>query len=148
MTLRLVQALALFFGTGLFTVAQEAVRPSDVERLKTKAESMKDYERGKIYSEIARELTEQASRQFAEGDEVAALRSVAEVVEFAEKASSAAKLRNKKTKDTEINLRKTARRLEEVSKTLTLEDRPPIEEAMQKVDEIRKELLEYFLKRG
>lgn len=148
MTLRLVHICALFLGTGIFVVAQEDGRVSEVERLKTKAESMKDYDRGKIYSEIARELTEQASRQFAEGAEEAALKSVTEVVEFAEKASSAAKLRNKKTKDTEINLRKTARRLEEVSKTLTLQDRPPIEEAMQKVDEIRKDLLEYFLKRG
>lgn len=148
MTMRLVHLFALLCGVGFLAAAQEAVRPSEVERLKTKAESMRDYERGKIYSEIARELTEQASRQFAEGDEAAALKSVGEVVEFAERASSAAKLRNKKTKDTEINLRKTARRLEEISKTLTLEDRPPIEEAMQKVDEIRKELLEYFLKRG
>lgn len=148
MTLRLVHAFALLLGTGFCAVAQEAARPSEVEKLKTKAESMKDYDRGKIYSEIARELTEQASRQFAEGAEDEAFKSVTEVVEFAEKASSAAKLRNKKTKDTEINLRKTARRLEEVSKTLSLQHRPPIEEAMQKVDEIRKELLEYFLKRG
>jgi hypothetical protein len=73
---------------------------------------------------------------------------VKQVLEYAEKASAAAKLKNKKTKDTEINLRKTARRLEEVEKTLALEDRPPVKAAVEKLDEIRKDLLEFFLKRG
>jgi hypothetical protein len=128
--------------------AQEAPRPSEVDRLKAKAEEMKEHERGKVYAEIARELTEEANRQFSEGQAEAAQASVKQVVEYAEKASAAAKLRNKKTKDTEINLRKTARRLEEVAKTLAVEDRPPVNAAVEKLDEIRKELLEFFLKRG
>ena len=109
---------------------------------------MKDHERGKIYAEIARELTETANRQFADGNRDQDFATVKEVVDFAEKAADSAKLKNKKTKDTEINLRTTARRLEEIEKTLAVEDRPPVRAAVDKVDQIRKELLEFFLKRG
>ena len=91
-----------------------AATPTEVARLKAKAEEMKEYDRGKIYSEIAKELTEQANRQFTDGQPTEAQVTVQQVVEFAEKASAAAKLKNKKTKDTEITLRKTARRLEEL----------------------------------
>lgn len=133
---------------GVGDPAANRVTNPELEKLKAKAEGMKDHDRGKIYSEIARELTEQANRQFTEGQPEAALESIKLVLEFAEKASNAAKLKNKKTKDTEINLRKTARRLEEVERTLALEDRPPVQAAVEKLDEIRKELLEFFLKRG
>lgn len=133
---------------GMGQTGPPAPSPTEVDRLKSKVERMKDHDRGKIYSEIARELTEQANREFTDGQPDKALASVKLVLEYAEKASAAAKIKNKKTKDTEINLRKTARRLEEVEKTLALEDRPPVKAAVEKVDEIRKELLEFFLKRG
>lgn len=141
---------------GIFVLAAAALsaaqdptaRPTEADRLKAKAEELKEHERGKVYSEIARELTEEANRQFTEGQTDAAQAAVKEVVEYAEKASAAAKLKNKKTKDTEINLRKTARRLEEVAKTLAVEDRPAVNRAVEKLDEIRKDLLEYFLKKG
>ena len=142
--------LSIVLLTALLAGAQESAPAAspELERLKAKAAEMKDHDRGKVYSEIARELTEQASRQFNEGTKEQALASVSDVVEYAEKAAEAAKLKNKKTKDTEINLRKTARRLEEIEKTLAIEDRPPVRTAVEKVDSIRKGLLEYFLKRG
>ncbi|HUR37617.1 MAG TPA: hypothetical protein VM009_07350 [Terriglobales bacterium] len=143
---RFLLSCMLMVGLASWSVAQAP--PSAIEELKTKAESMKDYERGKIYSEIARELTEQANRQFADGQLEPALETVKQVIEFSEKASASAKLRNKKTKDTEINLRRTARRLEEVERSLAVEDRPPVRAAVEKVDAIRKDLLEFFLKRG
>jgi hypothetical protein len=126
----------------------DAEEASDVERLKAKAAEMKDYDRGKIYTEIVRELTEEANRHFTNGEPDKAHATLRDVVDFAEKAAAAAKLKNKKTKDTEINLRKTARRLEEIEKTLAVEERPAVQQVVDKVDEIRKELLEYFLKRG
>jgi len=124
------------------------VQLTELERLKAKAEQMSEHDRGKIYSEIARQLTDDAGRQFGEGQFAEGHATVKEVVEFSEKAAAAAKLRNKKTKDTEINLRKTARRLEEIEKTLAVEERPTVKAAVEKLDQIRKELLEYFLKRG
>ena len=138
----------MLLGMASLGASQETSRPSEIDRLKAKAEEMKEQDRGKVYSEIARELTEEANRQFTEGQLAAGQASVKQIVEYAEKASAAAKLKNKKTKDTEINLRKTARRLEEVAKTLAVEDRPPVNAAVEKLDEIRKELLEFFLKRG
>lgn len=145
------RCLIMLLWMAAMAVAQESAPAGAspvVERLKAKAAEMKDHDRGKVYSEIARELTEQASRQFNEGTKDLALVSIHDVVAYAEKAAEAAKLKNKKTKDTEINLRKTARRLEEIEKTLAIEDRPPVHAAVEKVDSIRKGLLEYFLKRG
>lgn len=146
--MKIIQAILCVLVLGLLGAAQATVAPSEIDRMKAKAEAMKDYERGKIYAEIARELTEDANRQFTDGKPVEAQATVQEVVAFAQKASAAAKLKNKKTKDTEINLRKTARRLEEVEKTLAVEDRPAVKAAVDKLDEIRKDLLEFFLKRG
>ena len=120
----------------------------EVERLKAKAAEMKDHDRGKVYSEIARELAEDANRQYSSGSREQAIATVKDVVDYAEKAAESAKLKNKKTKDTEINIRKTARRLEEIEKTLAVEDRPPVRSAVDRLDTIRKDLLEFFLKRG
>jgi hypothetical protein len=127
--------------------ASGAVNP-EVEKLKAKAAEAKEHERGKLYSELARELTEQASQQFADGAKEQALATVKDVVEYAEKAADSAKLKNKKTKDTEINIRKAARRLEEIERALPLEDRPPVQAAVERLDIIRRELLEFFLKIG
>ena len=146
--MRTVFLSVLLAGMAAPGLAQASPPVSGIDLLKAKAETMKDHDRAKIYSEIARELTEQANRLFDAGETEQGLKSVKQVVEFAEKASTAAKLRNKKTKDTEISLRKTARRLEEVERTLPLEERPPIQAAVERVDAIRKDLLEYFLKRG
>jgi len=142
------RSFILILALALGLPAQEPPRLSQVERLKLKADSMKDHDRAKIYSEISRELTEQANRELSEGKTEAALASIKQVVEYAEKASAAAKLKNKKTKDTEINLRQTARRLEEVERTLPVAERPPLRSAVEKLDAIRKDLLEFFLKRG
>ncbi len=147
--MRTLLLIMMLLGATSVGVGQtEASELAEIERMKTKAEGMKDHDRGKIYSQIAQELTEQANRQFTDGQPDAALESIKQLLAYAEKASAAAKLKNKKTKDTEINLRKTARRLEEVERTLAVEDRPPVKAAVEKLDEIRKELLEYFLKRG
>ncbi|HUS18752.1 MAG TPA: hypothetical protein VMZ25_03805 [Terriglobales bacterium] len=137
--------------TGLAAAGQDqsgATAPTEIDKLKAKAESMKEHDRGKIYSEIARDLTEQTNREFDEGHPEAASESLKQVLEYAEKASASAKLKNKKTKDTEINLRQIARRLEEIERSLAVEDRPPLTAAVEKVDAIRKDLLEFFLKRG
>ncbi len=147
--MRTLLVVVMMLGTAAVGQGQkDAPVLTEVDRMKAKAEGMKDHDRGKIYSEIAQELTEQANQQFTDGQHDAALATIKQVLEYAEKASAAAKLKNKKTKDTEINLRKTARRMEEVARTLALEDRPPVNAAVEKLDEIRKELLEFFLKRG
>lgn len=128
--------------------AQKQVQISRLDELKAKLEKTEEHNRSKLYSEIARELTEIANQHFTSGDLDKGQATIQEVVGYAEKASAAAKLKNKKLKDTEINLRKTARRLEEVERTLAVEDRPPVNAAVERLDAIRKELLEYLLRRG
>lgn len=128
--------------------AQEAAPTTRLDELIAKVEKTEEHNRSKLYSEIARELTEVANQQYTDGDPEKALATVKDVVTYAEKASAAAKLKNKKLKDTEITLRKTARRLEEVERTLAIEYRPPVNAAVEKLDAIRKDLLEYLLKRG
>ena len=44
-------------------------------------------------------------------------------------------------KQTEIAMRKMSRRLEAIRKTLEVDDRPPVGEAIQKLESARSELL-------
>ena len=58
------------------------------------------------------------------------------------RASEAAQKTGKHLKNTEILLRETARRLDDVSKTLNFDDRIYVEAAVKQVEKSRQQLLE------
>lgn len=137
--------LAIFFlcSTFAFAATTEITSPRLTELL-SKAESMKEHDRGKVYSEIARELVELANAQFNQGELDKGMGSIRQAVDYAEKAARVAREKSKKIKDTEINLRKCTRRLDEVRRTLALDDQPPLVAAHQRLEQLNKELLLYM----
>jgi hypothetical protein len=126
---------------------ERSVAEEKLAQLKAHAEKMHEQDRGRIYSDIARELTEIASQQFAEGHPELAQASVKESVSYAEKATNSAKMHNKKIKDTEISLRECARRLEEIRRSVLVEEQPPLKEAITQIDMLRKQLLDHMFKK-
>jgi len=126
---------------------QRSVAEEKLAQLKAHAEKMHEQDRGRIYSDIARELTEIASQQFAENHPEMAQASVKESVSYAEKATDSAKMHSKKIKDTEISLRECARRLEEIRRSVILEEQPPLREAIVRIDQLRKQLLDHMFKK-
>ena len=63
---------------------------------------------------------------------------------YAGRAAEAAQKSGKHLKDTEILLRETARRLDDVRKTLNFDDRPHVEAAVQQVEKFRQQLLDHM----
>jgi hypothetical protein len=63
---------------------------------------------------------------------------------FATVATEAARKSGKHLKDTEILLRATARRLDDVGRTLNFDDRPYVQTAVKQVEKLRQQLLDHM----
>ncbi|MBI2682937.1 MAG: hypothetical protein HYX26_06935 [Acidobacteriales bacterium] len=137
----MLRSLPLFLFLAITLSASVKTPEERLAERKARAEQMQSHERGKIYSEIARELAEIANRRFADGDSEKAQAAVQEAVSFAEKAGDAAAERGKRIKDTEINLRACARRLQDIARTLSVVDRDPVKSAADEINKIRDRLL-------
>lgn len=118
----------------------------EVERLKQKAEKMKEEDRGHTYSEICLQLAEEAGEHYNDGNADKAVASVKQLLEYAQKVADIAKVKDKKVKQSEINIRKCSRRLDEIRRTVTLEEHPPLEDAIKKLDSLRDDLLKVLFR--
>lgn len=113
-----------------------------LEALKTRAESARLQEQPHLFATIARREVNEADRFYTEGKIADATKAVDELVRYAARASEAAQKTGKHLKNTEILLRETARRLDDVSKTLNFDDRIYVEAAVKQVEKSRQQLLE------
>ena len=123
-----------------FAVAKSAEEP--LEALKARAENAKPQDQAHLFATIARREVNEADRFYTEGDITNATKAVDDVVHYAARATEAALKSGKHLKDTEILLRATARRLDDVRRTLNFEDRPYVEAAVKQVEKLRQKLLE------
>jgi hypothetical protein len=117
-----------------------------VDRLKDKASKMKEEDRGHTYSEICLQLAEAANEEYADGNPDKGVERIKELLDYAQKVVDIAKQKDKKVKQSEINIRKCSRRLDEIRRTVNLEDQPPIEEAVKKLDGLREDLLKVLFR--
>jgi len=113
-----------------------------IEELKQKAERKGEADRGHAYAEVAHELVEFANLQFTNGDSEKGQAAIRDAVTYAEKAAASAEEKGHKIKNAEITLRETARRIDEVRKTLDIDDQPPLKQAVERLEELRKKLLQ------
>ena len=132
--------LALAFASGGAS-AQNGSISQQLTDHKAKAERMHPHDRGQIYAEIAHELVDIADQQYANNEFDKAEASIKEAAQFAERAVAATQEHHKKMKETEINLRKCERRLEELRRSLAVDDQPPVKSAEDRVIQLRKDLL-------
>lgn len=119
-----------------------AAHEEPLESLKARAEAAKPKDQDRLFAEMARREVEEANTFYIAGQIDKAQASLQEVVAYAEKAQQAAQKSGKKLKETEIILRKATRRLETLRGTFALEDRPPVQAAIDRLEEIRKSLLD------
>src|SRR5437879_9958084 len=94
--------------------------------MKTREERKNSADRARSYADIARDLVELANQQFTDGEVEKAQSSIKEAVTYSEKSATSAQEKGKKIKNTEITLRETARRIEEIRRTLAVDDQPPL----------------------
>jgi len=125
-----------------FAVAKSAEEPLDA--LKARAENAKPQDQAHLFATIARREVNEADRLYTEGNITNATEAVDEVVHYAARATEAAQKSGKHLKDTEILLRATARRLNDVGRTLNFDDRPYVEAAVKQVEKLRQQLLDHM----
>jgi polyhydroxyalkanoate synthesis regulator phasin len=113
-----------------------------IEELKAKAEHKGEADRARYYAEIAHELVEVANVQFTNGEPDKGQASIKDAVAYAEKAATSAEEKGHKIKNAEITLRETSRRIEEVRKTLDVDNQPPLKAAVERLEQLRKQLLQ------
>jgi hypothetical protein len=132
---RLIAVFAVL--SSLLGVAGE----KSIGELEARLATAKTGDRPAILVDIARLQLDETSRHYDEGRVGEGANGVAAVVVSLEKASEAARVSGKRLKKTEIAVREIARRMEDLSKTVSFEQRAPLEQAVKRLDELRQELL-------
>lgn len=119
-----------------------ALADEPLEQLKARAASSSGGEQAVLWAQVAREEVELADRHFIDGNVDGGLAAVREAVSYAEKARDSARNSKKKLKQTEMSIGRTARRLSDIGKTLAVDDRPAVEQAVKELEQIQDALLE------
>ena len=130
-------AAAVLMLWGILLPAQH----TPVEELKAKAERASGGRQAVLYAELAQSLVEVADRQFTDSLPDQGQATVQEVLKYATMARDISIRTRKKMKDTETHLRQAERRLEAVRRTLSVVDRPPLEQVEKQIEKFRKDLL-------
>jgi hypothetical protein len=138
--------LAILVGSATTLLAR---RDETIEQLMERAESARLEDRPAIYEEIAQREVDSAGQLYQAGKPEEARTVVGNVVTFSDKARDAAIRSGKRVKDTEIAMRKMAARLRDIRRTLAFEDQAPVDEAANRLEQMRTELLSHmFGKKG
>lgn len=126
----------------VFAASLSAAAQLSTEQLLAKLEHSTGGDAAKLAVEIASRNVEQASAEFAAGNNDHAHALIAEAAQLVERAGAAAIESNKKVKDTEISVRKLERRLEDIHRTVSFEDQDQIEESTKIIGRVRNQLLD------
>jgi hypothetical protein len=111
------------------------------DELKARADAAHGAEQAKLCLEYARLELESSNALFTDGQVDKAQSEIQEVVDYSRKAADAASSSGKQLKETEIKLRKLAERMHDIAQTLAFEDRAPVHQAVEQIEQIRSDLM-------
>lgn len=118
-----------------------AGKEEGVQELVEKAESARVEDRPGLYLRAADLRLKAADDLYTQGKSEDAKLAVKDVVNYCQKAVDAATKSHKKLKNAEISIRKMAARLSDVKRTLSFEDQGPVQDAIDRLQHLRSELL-------
>ena len=118
-----------------------ADKQESVESLKARAARTQPKERVELCTRIAERQLDALEKAYNDGNTKQARAALADVVSYGEQAADLSSETGKHMKKTEITLRKISGRLEAMRRTLDVDDRPPVADAVQKIETARNELL-------
>lgn len=125
----------------LVSAAAWADQQESVEALKARADTAQPKEQVQLYTKIAERQLEALDQAYNGGTALEAQTALADVVNYGVKAAQVSVDTGKHMKHTEIAMRKMSARLEAIGKTLDVDDRQPVADAIQKLETARTELL-------
>ena len=113
-----------------------------LEQLKSRVQNAPPQDRPRPCIRIAERQLRNADKLYKAGDVEHARAAVDEIVTYSEQARDSAVETNKHLKHVEITVRKIAERLRDIKRILAIEDQPPIDQAVQRLEEVRTSLLQ------
>ncbi len=134
-----IAAMFLVIAVVLGAVASD--NKDTVEQLKARAQSEKGKHLIELSVEIADRQLKTTDEAYAAGNVDQAQAALADVVEYGVRAARESTNTGKRMKQTEIALRKISDRLGEISRSVDVDSRPPVKDAIQKLEAARNDLL-------
>jgi hypothetical protein len=133
---------SLHCATLLLALAGIAVAGTqNADELKARADAAHGAEQAKLCLEYARLELESSNALFTDGQVDKAQSEIQEVVAYSRKGADAASSSGRQLKETEIKLRKLAERMHDIAQTLAFEDRGPVHQAVEQIEQIRSDLM-------
>jgi hypothetical protein len=143
---RLGMALLCALVTAIAAKAIPRDEPT-VAQLKAEVSSAKVGDKAKICVQIAEKQLNESDKQYAAADYEKAQAALMDVVTYAELARDYAIQSHKYQKQTEIAVRGMTRKLSEILHSLGQSDQPPVEDAMNRLERVRDDLLSAMFKK-
>lgn len=112
-----------------------------LDQLKARAAAAKPGDQPKLFLQIAERDLKLASDLYNHGDIDKGRATVEDLATSCESATTAARESGKHLKQSEVKMREIARRLDALKKTLSFDDRPPVQAAIDRLEKLRTELL-------
>ena len=134
---------ALVLGSSFLATAKEQT----LAELKDRAESAHPEDRPPLCIEIAHRQLRNADKLYNQGNVEQARAAVDDVVTYSEKARDSATLSRKHLKNVEIAVRKMAEKLRDIRRSLNLEDQPPVDAAVKRLEDVRTSLLDAMFRK-
>jgi len=125
-----------------------AGKDESVDELKKRAEAAKVEDQPPLCSEIARRQLDVADKLYTDGKVEEARAAIDDVVKYSGQASAAAVKTGKHLKHTEIAIRKMAERLRTIRHSLAFDDQPPVQDAADRLESMRNDLLSRMFSKG
>lgn len=125
----------------LSALAGASDKQESIEALKARAGQAQPKDQADLFIRIAERQLDALDKAYNGGTVREAQAALADVLTYGVKAAQVSGDTGKRMKQTEIAMRKMSVRLEAIRKTLEVDDRPPLADAVQKIDAARNELL-------
>lgn len=135
--------LALMMCAALFASAKE---PETIDQLKARIQSADAKKQVELYMDLAK-LQVNAADTAYNGDVDKAKQLMEEGTQSAERAGQGSLETGKHMKQTEIELRKLEKRMEDIRRSWAVEDREPIEPQIKRVESVRSKLLDRMFRK-
>ena len=128
--------------------AWASAKDESIPQLITRAETARPEDRPQIYAEIAELQLRNADQLYNQGKADEAEAAVKDVVSYSDKATDAATKSGKRLKNTEIAVRKMAEKLRDIKRSLSFDDQPPVQKAIEHLEALRTDLLNRMFGKG
>jgi hypothetical protein len=137
-----MRSLAMWMLLLAFAAGPAAARDETLDELKSRVQNAPTQDRPRLCIRIAELQLRNADKLYKAGDVEHARAAVDEIITYSEQGRDSAVETNKHLKHVEITVRKIAERLRDIKRILAIEDQPPVDQAVQRLEEVRTSLLQ------